>query len=236
MATKRTTRKTTKKAGSKKTAAVAKAEQADLTKANGILEMVNSDIGNAEIGKFFACRAGVGLLILKDMCPHGDWTTEITKAMPGRAPCTLRRYMIDSRDYLESKGVTASQVWLGLSEFDPSTMLTQGSGGTLLLAVGNTKTKPPKEAKEMADWLNDKIVDKIKSKKTGADNGTDKPKRLSRSQKREAAVSDLMGAITKINIALNSNWPLVDTETLDTVSASLTVAAATIKEELKKRG
>ena len=75
-----------------KTTAVAKAEAADLAKTNTILEMVNQDINKAEIGKFFALRAGVGLLVVKGMCPHGEWGGMILQAMPGRAAHYTRVY------------------------------------------------------------------------------------------------------------------------------------------------
>ena len=219
-----------------KTTAVAKAEAADLAKTNTILEMVNQDINKAEIGKFFALRAGVGLLVVKGMCPHGEWGGMILQAMPGRAPRTIREYMTDAKKFLEAKGIVAGDIWQELSEFDPATMLTQGDGGALLLASGEEENEmPPEAAVNMAAYLNAQNAEKSKSNKEAAKNRP-VPAKLTKAQKKEAAAADLALAIGKVAVALNGEWTMCDTETLETVQASLTVAAATIKEELKKRG
>lgn len=225
-----------KKAVSKKAVAMVKAEATDLVKTNSILDMVNSDINNAEIGKFYALRAGVGLLVVKAMCPHGEWGGIINKAMPGRAPRTIRSYMADSKKYLDDKGVAASEVWQGLSEFEPATMLIQGNGGTLLLASGDdAEVPPPEAAADMAQWLNARNAEATAAGKVDAGKQAVKAK-LTRAQKKDAATAELVLAIGKINNALVGDWILVDTETLDTVAAALTLAAYTVKEELKKRG
>lgn len=227
---------TAKKAVSKKATAIVKAEAADMVKTNSILDMVNSDINNAEIGKFYALRAGVGLLVVKAMCPHGEWGGIINKAMPGRAPRTIRSYMADSKKYLDDKGVTAGDVWQGLSEFEPATMLVQGSGGTLLLASGEGgEVQPPAAAADMAQWLNERNAEAASSAKGEAGKPAVKSK-LTRAQKKDAATADLVLSMSKVAVALTGEWTLCDTETLDTFQASLTVAAAQVKEELKKRG
>ncbi len=80
-----------------------------------------------------------------------------------------------------------------------------------------------------------KINDKVEEKTNPKAGNKEKPK-LTKSQKRDAAAADLALAVGKVNVALNSDWTLIDTETLDTIASSLTVAASMIKDELKKRG
>jgi len=240
MATKKTG---TKKAAAKKpaakkktTTAVTKITPDELNEVNNILDMVNMDIGNAQVGRVFALRAGVGLLIVKDMCLRGEWQTIIPNALPHRAPRTIRGYMKDAKKYLDSKGLKASNVWQGLSEFNPA-MLAQSDTGALMLKCGVDDTGDvPEAAVKLTDYINE--LNEEKETRKGA-NDADKEKKkktLSKAQKRDAAAADLALAIGKVSTALNGDWMLVDTETLDTVASSLTVAAATIKEELKKRG
>lgn len=234
MAPRKNTKKNPAPSKNKTTTAVAKVTPEDMAEISNILDLVNMDIGNAQIGKVFALRAGVGLIIVKDMCLHGEWKDILPKAMPHRSPRTLRGYQKDAKDWLEQKGLKATDVWNGLYDFNPA-VLTQ-ENGRLMLPKGGSKDSVPEAAKQLAEYLNEKSEEKEAEK--GNNGGDDpKPKKLSRKQRRESAAGDMTLAVVKVNAAINnSDWTLVDTETLDTVASSLTVVAAQIKEELKKRG
>lgn len=234
------TKKTTNKSGSrsKSETAVAKTtkpvvmEQEDRDIFSGICQ----DLDNGDIGKFYHYRGCIGLVLVKERCPHGLYEQTIAEVMPHRSERTLRRYYKEGKQILADNNLTASDAYFQLKSFDPVNALSQGEDGRLLLGSGDDKkTDDPAEVPQAVEALANKINDKIEEKNNGGGNKKP-PKKLTRAQKRDAAAQDLTLAVGKVNVALNGDWTLVDSETLETVSASLTVAAATIKEELKKRG
>jgi len=240
MAPKKTTKKKTaapKKSAPKKTnTVVAKGELAVMENEDkDILAGICQDLDNSDIGQFYRARACVALVLLKERCPHGLYENTTAEAMPNRSARTLRRYFSEGKTFLDATNLKAGDAYAQLKGFDPVTALTQGSDGRLLIGSGDGGAQA-KEIPQAVEALANKINDKIDERTNANGDPSPKKKKLTRAQKREAAVSDLMGAVTKVNVALGGAWILVDTETLDTVQASLTVAVATIKEELKTRG
>jgi hypothetical protein len=243
MATKKTTaqkaaskKATAKKAAAKKTAAKKQAASTELVVMDNedkdILAGISQDLNNSDIGQFYRARACVALVLLKARCPHGLYESTTAEAMPNRSSRSLRRYYGEGKQFLDANNLTAVDAYAQLRNFDPVKALAQGADGRLLIGTGADDN--PVEIPQAVEALANKINEKIEEKKH-LEGETKKEKRLTKSQKREAAVSDLMGALARVNVALSGDWRLVDTETLETVAATFTLAAATLKEELKAR-
>jgi len=201
----------------------------DCARIDGVLGMVRQDINNAEIGKFFALRAGVGMIVVKEMCPHGEWSQAMLKMLPGRSPATLRRYMGAARDFLDSKALMARDIWDKLASVGSSALGAAAAG--LLLGDGTDRqasTDPtvdvPDEVQAMAEYL--------REESRGPSGSGDKghppaPRALTAAEKRKAA-SDLWqgiaGRVTDEGIA-RQTWQVLDQETLETCASALRTVA-----------
>ncbi|MDD2600910.1 MAG: hypothetical protein PHO37_17085 [Kiritimatiellae bacterium] len=199
-----------------------------------ILSGISNDLDNADIGAFYRARACVALVLLKERCPHGLYESTTAEAMPNRSPRSLRRYYSEGKAFLSSANLKAADAYAQLRGFDPVNALAQAGDGRLLIGTGEESGEDAVPVPAAVEALANKINEKIEEK--AVESGRKEKPKLTKVQKRDAATADLTLAISKVNVALNSDWTLIDTETLDTIAASLTVAAATIKEEIKKRG
>lgn len=180
-------------------------------RANSILGQVRQDIDNAELGRFFALRAGVGLIVVKELCAHGEFMGEALRMIPNRTPRTLRRYMDEARGFLDAKALMAHDAWLPLSQV--------GSRSGRLLGPGGGEDLP-QPASDLADWLAAKDAEK-KQKEQAA------PRPLSSAEKRKAAAdlwTGIAGRVTDEGIA-RQTWQILDQETLETCASALRTVA-----------
>lgn len=200
-----------------------------------ILAGISQDLDNGDIGKFYHFRGCVALVLLKERCPHGLYESTTAEAMPNRSSRTLCRYYSEGKKFLADNNMNALETYNQLRSFDPVKALGQTNEGRLLIGSGGADESQAADVPPAVDALVKKINEKIEEK-INSGVGKKPPKQLSKSQKREAAASDLTLAVGKVNVAMSSDWSLVDTETLDIVASAFTLAAATIREELKKRG
>jgi len=202
---------------------------------DGIMQQVHADIGNAELGRFFALRAGVGLVATREYMPHGDWGAEIARAFPNRSERTIRRYMSEARDFLAERKLLASDVWHKMVSIDQH-FLSQAAGQLLIGNAGTTGDAPairkkdmPKELVWMADYLNEDA----KPAEAGAEAGR---KGLSPTEKRMAAQNlwqRLAATVTAEGIARKS-WQLLDPEEQETVASALRTSADEILRAVRK--
>ncbi|NCA83764.1 MAG: hypothetical protein EOM72_13680, partial [Opitutae bacterium] len=138
-------------------------------KVEGILAQVNLDIGNAELGRFFALRAGCGLIVVKELCEHGEWGAEMTRLCPQRHSDTLRRYMRNARGFLLTKALMARDVWDKLLSVGP----LEDTSMRLLLGDGKkpdakSAAKIPKEVLAMAEYVREESAGEKPTKPAAA--------------------------------------------------------------------
>lgn len=202
-------------------------------KAGGILRQVALDINNAELGRFYALRAGVGLVVTREYIPHGDWSNEITRAFPTRSERTIRRYMTDARNFLADRALVASDIWDKLVAADQ--VLLSRAANQLLIGEPDNKADRiplrdiPSEIKMMADYL------------TGGDvpvHGAHEAegKALSAADRRMAAQSlwqNLAARVTAEGIARKS-WQLLEPDEQETVASALRTSADEILRSVRK--
>ncbi len=119
-------------------------------RADTILGMVRQDVANAELGKFFALRAGVGMIVVKEMCHHGEWAAQMLRMLPGRTPRTLRRYMADARTFLDAKALMASDIWDQLASVGQAQL--GAAAGRLLLGDGSAGGEAAADADAGEPW------------------------------------------------------------------------------------
>jgi len=207
----------------------------DRARVDGVLGMVRQDIRNAEIGRFFAMRAGVGLIVVKELCDHGEWGQEMIRMIPDRSPRTLRKYMAEARDFLDSKAIMARDIWDKLASVGSSALGAAAAG--LLLGDGSERTandpavEVPDEVRAMADYLREDAALASQAKAQ-----PQAPRALSAGEKRKAA-SDLWqalaGRVTDEGIA-RQTWQILDAETLETVASALRTVADKMMSAARK--
>jgi hypothetical protein len=207
-------------AGSPAALAAASRERSD-----GILVQVRQDIDNAELGRFFELRAGVGLIVVKELCAHGEFMPEALRMIPGRHPRTLQRYIAGARQFLDAKALMAHEVWLPLSQ------VGQRSGR--LLGPGGDGDALPQPAADAAEWLAEK--DAEKKPKAEDDGGKRGPTVAERRLAAAGRWQNLAGQVADHGIA-RPDWRLLDTETLETVASNLRAVADQMLTFIKNAG
>ena len=206
-------------------------------KVEGILAQINRDIGNAELGRFFALRAGCGLIVVKELCEHGEWGSEMVRMIPNRSPRTLRNYMNNARDFLENKELMARDVWdklLGVGQLEQT-------AGRLLLGDGKkpdekTVSKIPKEVLAMAEYIRGEPAGE-KPPRPAASEGA-KPGKTSKAERVKAARDFWHPAASRIQKAgiTDRLWELLDDDELESVQSAFMSVALAMRAELKTRG
>lgn len=207
-------------------------------KVEGILAQVNQDIGHAELGRFFALRAGCGLIVVKELCEHGEWGEEMVRMVPNRSPRTLRLYMGNARDFLETKALLARDVWDKLL----SVGQLEGAAGRLLLGVGGEDggksaekeiMRMPAEVHAMADYIRDELRTAKPSKPAPP-----APKKLSKADRVKAARDFWHPAASRIQKAgiTDRLWELLPDDELEDVAAAISSVASAMRQEIKRRG
>jgi hypothetical protein len=208
------------------------------TRVEGILGQVAADIGNAEIGQFFALRAGVGLIVVRELCERGEWGPEMVKCIPNRDPRTLRRYMSKARDFLENKALMARDIWDKLASVGAAEL--GGGDGRLMIGegakAGAGASKLPKEVLAVADYIRE-AQDSRAPGKGGAGEGDAKPRKITAAEKRKAASAFWNATANRIQFAglTERLWEHLPDEELDSVSAALTTVASEMKKTLRAR-
>jgi len=205
-------------------------------KVEGILAQINRDIGNAELGRFFALRAGCGLIVVKELCEHGEWGAEMLRMMPNRSPRTLRNYMSKAHDFLETKALMARDVWdklLGVCQLEET-------AGRLLLGTGKPDEKAaakiPKEVLAMAEYIRDESAGEKPPKPAAAEGA--KPGKTSKAERVKAARDFWHPVASRIQKAgiTDRLWELLDDDELESVQSAIMSVALAMRAELKTRG
>jgi hypothetical protein len=97
------------------TAVMTAHEQAQAeSQSQSIADSIRSDMQVAENGMFYALRAGVGMLRIKDMYAHGNWAGALLNLLPEKAPRTLRTYMQIGQNFCDAKQISTQDAWVGM--------------------------------------------------------------------------------------------------------------------------
>ena len=200
--------------------------------AEQIVNQINQDIGNAEMGRFFALRAGVGLIVVREMCGHGPFGLAMAEMMPDRSGRTLRRYMKGAHDFLETKALEAREIWGPLS----SVGALSASGGRLMIGDGKAGEVPAPVA-AIADYLAEKKDSEIKDAEAAAV-PTKGARKLTKAERLMAARGQWHPLASKIQKAgiTDRLWEDLPDDELEDVQSALSSVAGAMRQVLKLRG
>jgi len=204
--------------------------------ADGILDQVARSLVSAEIGKFNALVAGIGLRAIKDIVPHGEWTDLVNQKFPNRNERTLRRYQKNADAFLLQRGLTAIDAWKKLSAIDYALM--SRSAGQLLLGDGAQGEEPPLRKKDipsivlqMAEHLSPP-----EGEDEAPEAGKPKDRPLSPAEKQDAAKGTWDKVIANVTqeAITRQSWALLSPEDQETAASALRTAADIISKSLRK--
>ena len=218
---------------------------------DGVRTVIGEDLNRAEVGMFCMLRAGVGLLVFKELCGHGEWEQRILELGGGKAPRTLRNYMKQALEFIIAHGVTPSQAWAELVKIDPSQVSAMMIAAPAPLALGAgeaVKAAAPKKGKKakapdagagtspqtFSQLLVDFIRQRDQQKKSRQPETPPKP--LTKKEKVDAAIAE---ANRIVNMAADwvadGTWALLPDEELESTMAGLRAAADKLRSEIKGR-
>jgi hypothetical protein len=201
--------------------------------AEQIVNQINQDIGNAEMGRFFALRAGVGLIVVREMCGHGPFGLAMAEMMPHRSGRTLRRYMKGAHDFLETKALEAREIWGPLSGIGAGAL--SATGGRLMIGDGKSADVPAPVA-AIADYLAEKEPElKPAAGDAKADKGSRKLTKAERLMAARGQWHPLASKIQKAGIT-DRLWEDLPDDELEDVQSALSSVAGAMRQALKLRG
>ena len=220
-----------KKAKSKKAVAVMTAQDIEKAKTTSstIAQTVRGDMQTAENGMFYALRAGVGLLRIKELFQHGDWANELLDMFPEKAPRSLQKYMQVAGNFLEAKNVKALDVWNGMSAI---------SSDRLLAAPGaDAKPEKGKEGalvRDVREFLTE-FGSIRKAIKGEAEVEQGRP--LTKSERSDTARAFWGKICNMVQDGLNnSDYALLTDEEVDSLASALRMGSDTLRKNLAARG
>lgn len=94
-----------------------------------IAESIRQDLSAAALGDLHRLRAGLGLLTLRALLPHGEWAEFLAGAFPARAYRTLARMSADARRFCEKFGREPAAAWLEMRSAGPAGLLAAPAAG-----------------------------------------------------------------------------------------------------------
>ena len=197
-----------------------------------ILAQANRDLGNAQIGKFFALRAGVALIVVKEMCGHGNYILLTAELMPNRSKRTLTRYVAEAHGFLEGKALMAREVWGALAKAG-ATALTDG-GGRLQIGDGKGGGNLPAPVRAMGEWLEEREAEAPKAEKPA-----EKPPRgrMTKAERLKTARDVWHPMANKLQRAgiTERLWEELPEDEIESLMAVIASVAVAMKQEIKNR-
>jgi len=201
-----------------------------------MLGQVCQDLANAQMGRFYALRAGVGLKAMKGQFEHGSWEAFIAATFPGKSMRTIQRYQKDAERFFEAKNTTAEKAWAAM--FSEDAKLIDRAASQLLLPAKDQggipaipKREIPKIVREMAEFLSDEGEDKGAAGGAGSE-----PKQLS-PRERLQAVGDMYNSVlSKLTqeVVASRSWTVLPVETQESIAASLRTSSEEIMRNVRK--
>jgi hypothetical protein len=215
--------------------AAGKMTEEQMTQVKMMLGQVCQDLANAQLGKFYALRAGIGLKAMKGQFEHGSWEAFVAATFPGKSMRTIQRYQKDAESFFEQKGTTAEKAWAQM--FTSDAKLIDRAASQLLLPAKDQgselaipKREIPKIVREMAEFIADDGEDK------SGPTEVKEPKALS-SRERMQAVNDMYNALrSKLTqeVVASRSWTVLPVEEQESIAASLRTASEEIMRNVRK--
>ncbi len=221
-----------KKAKSKKAVAVMTAQDIEKAKTTSstIAQTVRGDMQTAENGMFYALRAGVGLLRIKELFQHGDWANELLNMFPEKAPRTLQKYMQVAGNFLEAKNVKALDVWNGMSVISSDRLLA-APGSTEAVTVKGKEGALVRDVREFVTEFGS-IRKAIKGEAE-----VEQGRPLTKSERAETTRAFWGKICNMIQEGLNnSGYALLTDEEVDSLASALRMGSDTLRKNLAARG
>jgi hypothetical protein len=206
-------------------------------------KVIVNDLGRAEVGIFCMLRAGVGLLVFKELSGHGEWEQRLLELGGGKSPRTLQMYMQTARRMCEQRGVTPQQAWAEAVKIDAS------QAGSLMLEAPPPPAqiadgRPPKKGKggkappppPAGSAFKQMLLDFIEQRKNRRAENAEPPKPLTKKEKVEAAVEEGNRVANLVaDWAGDATWALMPDEELESVWAGIRSAAEKLRGEMLRR-
>ena len=209
--------------------------EAQVAQVKLMIGQVRQDVANAELGKFFALRAGIGLKAVKGQFEHGGWEPFLAATFPGKSQRTIRRYMQNAEVFFVKYNLTSDKAWAQMFEMDGK--LLDRAASQLLITDGKEvadripSKEIPKVIKQMAEFISDEGETAAGGSKPPVE-----PRQLT-PRERQQAVSDLYngirGKITQEVVAQRS-WTILSIEEQEGIAASLRTASEEIMRNVRK--
>lgn len=205
----------------------------------GILGQVGEDIRNAELGRFYGLRAGIGLIVVKELCEHGEWGEEMVRMIPDRSPRTLRNYMKGAHAFLEDKALLARDIYDKLAAVGGN-LLASDTGRRLMLGDGTKADAKasalPKEVLAMADYIRQEKQEKQRS--GAAPEEPAKARKVTKAEQLKTARDFWHPVASRIQKAAITDrlWELLPDDELENVQSAMASAAVAMRQELTRRG
>jgi len=202
-----------------------------------MLGQVCQDLANAELGKFYALRAGIGLKAIKGQFEHGGWEPFLAATFPGKSQRTIQRYMKSAEVFFVTYNLTADKAWSQMFEMDgkfldraaSQLLLTDGRGGEVTERIPAKEI--PKVVKQMAEFI---AEDGAPSGASGKQ--PEEPRQLS-PRERMQAVSDLYNGLrSKLTqeVVAQRSWSILPVEEQEAIAASLRTSSEEIMRNVRK--
>jgi hypothetical protein len=94
----------------------------------------------------YRLKAGLGLLTVRDIVPHGEWAEFLAGRFPERSHRTLSRYMAEAGRFCQETGLKARAAWDALG--------AEGAVGRLLPDPDGARAAPARGILgKVAEWL-----------------------------------------------------------------------------------
>ena len=198
--------------------------------ADSILAQVANDMNIAELGKFYALRAGIGLLAVKGMVPHGGWAELVAARFPNRTERTIRRYQQDADAFLKERGLKVGEAWRKISEIDET--LLRRAAARLLLGEEAGEGIPLKQIPPVVRWMGEYLTEWEEEKPK-----VKPPKPITAEEKMETQRQRALQISSEVDEwQRQRNWTLVqDSNVLEGVASSLKAAADSLRAEIRQR-
>jgi len=192
--------------------------------ADSILTQVASDMNIAELGKFYALRAGIGLLAVKHMVPHGGWLEIVRAKFPNRSERTIQMYQKDADEFLKGRGLKVGEAWRKISEIDET--LLRRAAARLLLGPEAADAIPLKQIPPVVRWMGEYLIPEE------PEEVKEKPEPVTPEQKMEAQTNLAKKIAGDVDEWMRrGHWVLVeDCAVLQAAADSLSAAADKLTE------
>jgi hypothetical protein len=200
-----------------------------------MLGQVCQDLANAELGKFYALRAGIGLKAIKGQFEHGGWEPFLAATFPGKSQRTIQRYMKNAEVFFVKYNLTSDKAWAQMFEMDGK--LLDRAASQLLISDGKDgleripSKEIPKVVKQMAEFISEEGAPA-----TAGGRQPEEPRPLS-SRERLQAVTDLYNGLrSKLTqeVVAQRSWTVLPVEDQEGIAASLRTASEEIMRNVRK--